>query len=231
MKLAAVLAISLVGAARAQVDPLCIQIRGAIRVLAAARATADADLLAGAKACDTPGDPADLQKSLAALRLTPQRVFARMDQAASALTGHNRFDQLPALAKAALRAGEVDTAQSYARELLQLAPQHTADRDYGDAIYDGYSVMGRIALRRGNVALARQYLMDAASTPGSPSLNQVGPSMMLARELLEKGQEQAVLEFLVLCRTFWKAENGRLGSWSDSIRRHQIPDFGANLDY
>jgi hypothetical protein len=125
----------------------------------------------------------------------------------------------------------MEGAQSFARELLQMAPNYTKERDYGDAIYDGYSVMGRVALHRENLPLARQYLMNAATTPGSPAINQNGPNMMLAKELLDKGQAPAVLQFLILCREFWKTDGGRLSAWSDAIRRDEMPDFGANLDY
>ena len=115
--------------------------------------------------------PADGQKALAPFHLTHQRIFAWIDQAASGLAGRDRFAVLPLAAKAAFRAGEMDVAQSFARELLQMAPNYTKERDYGDAIYDGYSVMGRVALRRENLPLARQYLMNAATTPGSPAIN------------------------------------------------------------
>jgi hypothetical protein len=39
-----------------------------------------------------------------------------------------------------------------------------------------------------------------------------------------------VLQFLVLCREFWKNDGGRLSAWSDAIRRHEMPDFAENLD-
>lgn len=211
----------------AQGEPLCSEVRSALRAVELARSAVDSGLRAAGAACDTSGDA---QKKLAALRLTRQRVFAWIEQAAAGLNGRDRFAVLPLAAKAAFRAGQVEAAQSYARELLQMAPAYTRERDYGDAIYDGYSVLGRVALDRDNVALARQYLMNAATTPGSPSLSRNGPNMMLAKELLEKGQAPAVLRFLILCREFWKQDGGRLTAWSDAIRNHETPDFGANLD-
>ena len=211
----------------AQADPVCSEVKSALRAVELARAAVDSDLRAAGAACDTPGDG---QKNLAALHLTRQRILAWIEQAAAGLKGRGRFAVLPLEAKAAFRAGEMEAAQSFARELLQMAPAYTRERDYGDAIYDGYSVLGRVALHRDNVPLARQYLMNAATTPGSPSLSRNGPNMMLAKELLEKGQAPAVLEFLILCREFWKQDGGRLGAWSDAIRKHETPDFGANPD-
>ena len=211
-----------------QVEPVCSEVKSAIRAVEMARAALDPDLRSAGAVCDA---PANGQKTLAPFHLTHQRIFAWIDQAASGLTGRERFAVLPLAAKAAFRAGEMDAAQSLARELLQMAPSYTRERDYGDAIYDGYSVMGRVALHRENLPLARQYLMNAATTPGSPAISQHGPNMMLAKELLEKGQAPAVLQFLILCREFWKTDGGRLNAWSDAIRNHEMPDFGANLDY
>jgi len=210
-----------------QADPACSEVKAAIRALEMTRAPVDPDLRSAGAACDAPpGAP----KALAPFHLTHQRIFAWIDHAASGATGRDRFAVLPLAAKAAFRAGEMDQAQSLARELLQMAPNYTRDPEYGDAIYDGYTLMGRVALARENLPLARQYLMNAATTPGSPELSRKGPDMMLAKELLEKGQAPAVLQFLVLCREFWKNDGGRLNAWSDAIRRHEMPDFAENLD-
>ncbi len=226
MRLRALFALVFVGMMRGQVAPPCSLVRDAARAIELAKMAADPDLRAAGNACD-----ATPPQSLDPFHLTPQRLFSWIDRAASGLTGRDRFEVLPALAKAAFRAGEFDAAQSHARELLQLAPQFTKDRAYGDALYDGYSVMGRVALRRDNVTLARQYLLNAATTPGSPSLSRRGPGMALAKELLEKGQAPTVLRFFILCREFWKTDNGRLAAWSDAVAKHEVPDFGANVDY
>jgi hypothetical protein len=53
--------------------------------------------------------------------------------------------------------------------------------------------------------------------------------MTLARELLEKGERQVVLEYFKLCASFWK--NDRLDTWASEVRAGKIPDFGANLEY
>lgn len=219
----AVWALMFVGTVSAQP---CSVVRAVARAVELAKAAADPDLQSAAKACD-----ATPPQSLEAFHLTPQRLYEWMDHAATRLTGHDRFEVLPGLAKTAFLAGEIDAAQSHARELLQVAPQYTRDRLYGDALYDGYSVMGRVALRHDNLTLARQYLLNAATTPGSPALTQKGPDMTLAKEMLEKQQAPTVLRFFILCRDFWKSDNGRLAAWSDAVAKHKMPDFGPNLDY
>ncbi|HEY2019120.1 MAG TPA: hypothetical protein VGH38_36690 [Bryobacteraceae bacterium] len=230
MRLSAILALLLAVTAHGQVDPLCGQIQAVTRAAEMAKITVDPDLRAAGTACASPGDTAAVRQRLEPLHLTPQRIFAWMDQFATGLTGHDRFEVLPGLAKAALRAGNLDVAQAYARELLQEAPQHIKDPIYGDAIYDGYSVLGRVALRHDNLPLANRYLMNAATTPGSAALSRAGPDMTLVKELLERRQTSNVLEFFVRCREFWKSDNGRLAAWSDSVRNHKMPEFGANLE-
>jgi hypothetical protein len=60
-------------------------------------------------------------------------------------------------------------------------------------------------------------------------LNSFGPSMILAREMLEAGERETVLEYLRLCRSFWKADEGRLERWTQEIKAGRTPDFGPSL--
>lgn len=131
-------------------------------------------------------------------------------------------------ARVAVEAGEAEKARSFALELLA-GP--TEGWNHGNAIHYGNLVLGRLALQSGNVPEARQYLLKAGKTPGSPQLNSFGPSMLLAKELLEKGERDAVLEYLQLCSRFWKMDGDRLKNWSATIRGGGTPDFRMNLGY
>jgi hypothetical protein len=62
-------------------------------------------------------------------------------------------------------------------------------------------------------------------------MNSFGPNMSLAKDLLEKGEREVVLEYFELCRKFWKLHTGRLDDWSRDVKAGRIPDFGANLVY
>ena len=100
------------------------------------------------------------------------------------------------------------------------------------------TVLGQVALREGNIQKAKFHLIESGKTPGSPQLNSFGPSFVLARELLEKGQKEAVLEYLYLITVFWanpeiakptyksdaqkKAE--QIWKWKQEIKRGKIPD-------
>jgi hypothetical protein len=55
--------------------------------------------------------------------------------------------------------------------------------------------------------------------------------MSLAKDLLEQGEEEVVLEYFELCRAFWEMHRGRLDEWTSTVKNGSIPDFGANLVY
>lgn len=55
--------------------------------------------------------------------------------------------------------------------------------------------------------------------------------MGLAKDLLEKGEQQVVLEYFELCRRFWDSGHRKLDTWSRQVRAGKVPDFGANLMY
>ena len=55
--------------------------------------------------------------------------------------------------------------------------------------------------------------------------------MMLAKELLEKGEKEIVLEYFQLCSKFWKSGRNRLKQWADVVEKGQVPNFRGNLLY
>lgn len=157
---------------------------------------------------------------------TPEQVLADMQQDLDAPGGYRRTLALPRLAKAALEADAVEKAAAYADEALT-----AGGGNYGEAIFYGNMVLGEIALRQGDVAEAKRRLLASGKTPGSPSLGSFGPNMTLARDLLQKGESETVLEFFTLCRAFWKRGSKTLDSWSATVRHGETPNFGANLRY
>ena len=98
-----------------------------------------------------------------------------------------------------------------------------------DARHNVNVVLGRIALAEGDVGSAKEYLLAAGRVEGSAVLGSFGPNMALAKELLEHGEREAVLEYFNLCSRFWDSEE--LGAWADLVRAGRIPDFGGNLVY
>ena len=142
-----------------------------------------------------------------------------------------RFYALNRMAKTALQAGLTDNAGAYANELLRIAAEHRQDWNYGNALHDGNMVLGLIALRRGDIAKAKERLLDSARSEGSPQMNSFGPNMSLAKELLEKGERESVLAYFALCGNFWTMGRLKLDTWAEDVREGRTPNFGANLSY
>lgn len=207
----------------------------------------DDDLTAAGTACErlesaiTGSNQQQIQAAAVALQpifarlgmdpATPQEKLAALEKKDSGLSGEDLFDELPDLAKRAFEAGEIDKAEGYAQQLLKMAPDYAKSWNYGNAIFHGNNILGRVALQRGNLKEADRYLLAAGATPGSPQLDSFGPNMSLARDLLEKGQKDDVLQFFELCRRFWESNFGKLDQWSAEVRQGKVPSFGSNLSY
>ena len=92
-------------------------------------------------------------------------------------------------------------------------------------------MLGRIAILKGDLAEAKSRLLASSESKGSPQMNSFGPNMQLAKELLEKGEKEVVLEYFTRCRGFWAMGADKLTSWTEQVKKEQMPKFGANLDY
>ncbi|MDZ4660531.1 MAG: hypothetical protein SGJ18_02810 [Pseudomonadota bacterium] len=124
-------------------------------------------------------------------------------------------------------------AESFSKSLLEIAKNYEKDWNYGNAIHHGNLVLGRVKLFQGDLTVAKQYLILAAGTNGSPQLGSFGPNMTLAKELLEKGEKKAVLEYFDNCLKFWKSPTAKteVEPWKTAINKGSTPDFGGNLVY
>jgi len=145
----------------------------------------------------------------------------------------NTFWNLQERIEAAFHAGEYETVMKLAEEHLRLAESFKKNWNYGNVIHKNHIVLGRVALRQGNIAQAQEHLRQAGKTPGSPQLSTFGPNMTLAKELLEQGEREIVLEYFELCKKFWwwSFRVVPIHTWKKAIKRGTIPDFGANLLY
>jgi hypothetical protein len=142
-----------------------------------------------------------------------------------------KFYQLTKLAPSAFDAGDMAKAEQYSTDLLQMAAEYKSDWNYGNAIHKGNIILGRIALRRGDIAGAKQRLLAAGETPGSPQLDSFGPSMTLAKDLLEKGERDVVLTYFQDCAKFWEMGGDDLKAWTAVVKSGGTPNFGAHLMY
>jgi len=147
------------------------------------------------------------------------------------LTDGNMQKQLllAELSKAAFAAEDYDKAESYANQALAAVHDLSQDNVHGEALHHGHAILGRIALMNGQVTKAKRHLLEAGNTPGSPALDSFGPNMSLAKELLESGESEVVLDYFRLCAQFWKHGETRLSAWAAAVEQGEIPDFGSSL--
>ena len=169
--------------------------------------------------------------SLSLRDISRQNYKRAMNDLMKAKTEEKRFYALGAAAKESFVVGNIQEAELYAHDLLTLLPKYQRDWNYGNAIQDANLVLGRIAVHEGKIELAKKYLIAAGKSPGSPQMDSFGPNMTLAKDLLEKGERDAVLEYFMLCRKFWKMDHGKLDKWMQEVMDGKTPDFGANLLY
>jgi tetratricopeptide (TPR) repeat protein len=160
-----------------------------------------------------------------------EKALSIRERALEKVKGDQRFYALGDMATEALEAGDAAKAEQYASELLQSAQQFKNDWNYGNAVHKGNIVLGRVALRRSDMRGAKQRLLAAGETPGSPQLDSFGPNMTLAKELLEKGEREVVLAYLQSCAKFWKMGGDKLQDWIATVKAGGVPDFGGNLLY
>lgn len=147
------------------------------------------------------------------------------------MTSDRSLEIRPKMEEAFLN-NDLASAQQLAEEYLEIASEHS-NWNSGNAIHHANVMLGRIALRNGDTESAKSYLMKAGNTPGSPQLKTFGPNMILAKELLESGEKDAVLNYLKSSTKYWNwlFSWRKLRNWRKEIQRNIIPDFGANLHY
>jgi len=122
------------------------------------------------------------------------------------------------MAAAAFKVGDFKGAAQLARIHLQ-GKDHTAPQRAN-------TILGRVAIRTGDLPGAKQYLLDSGSARAVRDVSLAGPTMVLAKELLEEGESQTVLEYLDNCLTLWPRGEEVLHIWMADIKSGKMPKFG-----
>jgi hypothetical protein len=146
-------------------------------------------------------------------------------------TYYARWLLLGTIAKTRFNLGMLAVSKRLAVELLNRADNYPDDWNYGNAIHRANTLLGRIAIREGDLPAAKRYLIASGQTPGSPQLDSFGPNMSLANDLLEAGEVSTVLEYFSHCSKFWEAEFSLLNQWRNDIHQGRKPRFGPHLHY
>jgi len=162
-------------------------------------------------------------QSFAMTAATPSEKIAYLKKAMAAAPAGQRNFVLPDLALQYVADNKIADAEQIAKELLSL------DRNswnYGNAVFSGNIVLGRIALSKGDVDEAKRRLIAAGHAPTTPQLSSFGPTdWRLATDLLAAGERDTVLDYLEALRPTWTSGAARINSWTASIRRGGTPNF------
>ena len=160
-----------------------------------------------------------LKEFEAAYQLTPEPERAKLRPEGRHIYEH--------IAVTAMACGDTAKAGAYAEKLLATVKPEQDSWNYGNAIFEAHTLLGRVALSQNDIQAAERHLLESGRTPGSPQLNSFGPNMILADQLLECGSNKSVLEFLDLCGKFWTSGKDRIARWSQDIRDGKKPEFGT----
>ena len=126
-------------------------------------------------------------------------------------------------AEAALLAGDDAKVSKLAAELLKATSPD--DRNYGDHVHNGHRFLGHAALKAGDVATAKAELAKAGKAPASMMMERAGPSLTLAKALLEKGEKDAVLAYLEDVAELWPTGVDTVDQWIDQIKKGETPEL------
>ncbi|MBV9959086.1 MAG: DUF3858 domain-containing protein, partial [Acidobacteria bacterium] len=137
----------------------------------------------------------------------------------------DRASLLRHAAETAFDAAQLEKAKSYATELLLEYGHDLTAYSYSDAAHYGNIIQGRIALREGDLAKAKEHLLIAGRTPKLAGRTFFLPDTNLVRELFARKERDAVLEYLQLCEGFYEHKRKLFQRWEQMIRKGQTPSF------
>ena len=123
------------------------------------------------------------------------------------------------MAGAAFKIGDFDGAAALAKIYLQSTDRNSTQK--------ANTILGRVALRSGDVAASKQYLLDSTGSAAARDIGTYGPMMALARELFEKGEHDIVLQYLEKCLILWPRGENTLRNWISDIESGANPNFGG----
>jgi hypothetical protein len=97
----------------------------------------------------------------------------------------------------------------------------------GDAIYTGNLILAQASLDNNDIANAKRYLLEAVATPGAQRISQNGLDTSVARVLFDRGEKDAVLEYLHRGRELWPQGAQIITRWEATIRAGRKPNFNT----
>lgn len=123
----------------------------------------------------------------------------------------------------AFEAEQLDDARKYSRLLLLTSPLCRRKSAVSECKHEAHTILGRVALKNGDIKQAKIHLARSASVSGSAVLGSFGPKMALAKELFERKEIESVLQYLERCELFWTSGKDRISKWRSEIEAGATP--------
>jgi hypothetical protein len=184
-----------------------------------------------------PNVEAALQRSYLNLTLEKgEQALSQIKKERSRERDRDRKDLLLKLSKIGLKLGKYDRTRAFATELILDFGDDPGDFGYGEAAHKGNIVLGRIALAENDIAKAKEHLLIAIRAPLRGEFVWLSDiDLDLARELLAKGEKDAVREYLRLCLSLrereeewghlYNTEISALKTWQEQIKAGKVPSL------
>jgi len=165
-----------------------------------------------------------------------EQALSQIKKERSRARDRDRKKLLVNLSKVGLELKKYDRTRAFATELILDFGNDQDDFGYEEAAHKGNIVLGRIALAENDIAKAKEHLLIAIRAPlRSESVWLSDIDFDLARELLAKGEKDAILEYLRLCLSLrerekesvdlYKSEISALKSWQEQIKTGKVPSL------
>lgn len=129
-------------------------------------------------------------------------------------------------AKAAFLAKRYELAAAHAEAMIDHFKTYGNSND-GDLYHLGHTILGRVALKDGDVSRSKNHLIESARGSGSIWFGSLTPAMELALDLLERGEFDIVGEYFDLCSEFW--QDDKLEKWKILVKAGVIPEFRGSV--
>ncbi|HEY0050266.1 MAG TPA: hypothetical protein VGB68_13310 [Pyrinomonadaceae bacterium] len=175
------------------------------------------------------GREADIDAALRKLLAEGEKGLALIAKDENLATGSEHFELFVRLAEVALELNELKKARAFAEAVLN-KPKNGDDDDDGwrdteKAIYYGNTLLGRVALREGNAAKAREHLSASLAFPEESDFELRELKMDLAAEMLARGEKQLVLDYLARAEKLTTDEGNIkiFRRWQRLIKRNAFP--------
>ncbi|HEX8247647.1 MAG TPA: hypothetical protein VF599_05730 [Pyrinomonadaceae bacterium] len=184
---------------------------------------------------------ADIDAALRKLFVEGEKGLAVIAKTELLARSSDHFDLVVKLAAMALDLNELKKARAFAETALNLnLKKDESDEDSNDggwfdtdkAIYYGNTLLGRVTLREGNTAKAKEHLSASLTFPEESEFKLQQIELDLAAELLAKGEKQAVLDYLARAEKLTiDEENIKIfRRWQRLIKRNSLPLWLGSVD-